>query len=619
MTSTSEDIVMRFVRDFAAILRLRRFLTALGYTTGIAFLFLALVHELDTRFLLPPWARLIPAVVYLPIALMWRRFTGKNPVAAAAEIERRDSRFGEKLQTVVSQVLAAPRLRASDELIGCLAQEMRSQVEDRRAASLVPVGPIIRAFVFALVAAALAVITEHAARRSAPLASIVRAKPQAPVVVATMPSVPTTNVANDVNQQTKPDSVTGAAGESTARPIVDQPPMLLISHPRGDAIAAVGETCEIAFDAADDVGIAIVSADVTISAAANGRARGVQLQAEAASPLKLSMSSLSARAGDIVVVTMQARDAAGQTSTPQTRRIIVSSKSPPLIATLPLTELREANQASQALIKVLELVAPQLEPNAPRTSLGRALAAAVEASAAVQTAVVRFANSSPSDVGSSVNDSAQVLCDAVRAMRERLGGGSATEIEKAPLAELVIGATQLNQQIATLTRGVAAAILQAQLKPRELAAVAIMRRDIPRALAAMRSAAARAPALVPLAQELGLDSSAADLSAQVSQIVAQGEQLARSFMPPKAVALVGNWMQALLLNSQEARSIEHRLAALARSNAAPTVDLVEKNQPSAPTAATQPTNLDQVPPNSREAVAAYFQALARDAAAALSK
>ncbi len=758
---------MRYVRGFERIRRRRRLLAAMGYAIAIACAWLIGVSVVARIHALPSWVPLLAVgAAILPLAAIWKFFSRVNPIAAAAGIEKREPRFEERLETVVSQHLTPPRLRASDELLQKLTEDVQQVLTVRSPSSLVSLRPMLRAVVCALVASvALLAFTSHEKpKRVAALVTTLPVKAEAVVVPATSPAPPTlvetrielknpaylaksptTSTAESIDAPVGSELIVnivadkavddatleteGAVVATTQRSantraatipvtkdalyriklgattvparqlkitaIPDRPPTLTIIQPRGESTAAVGETCEIAFETGDDFGVAGMTADVIISSAANGRTRAFRLPVDAVSPFKLALPALRARVGDIVTIAMQARDAAGQISPPQTMKIVVTTRSCPLVATIPLTDLREAVAASQALTKTLELIAPQLEPNAARTALGRALAAADEASAGLRAASLRLATTST--VGAGLHDAAQSLADDVRDMRERLGAAGAPDAEKPKLAELLKISQQLNQTLTIITRGTVASMLDAQMRPRELAAKALARRDIPAAMTATHVATARAPSLVPLAAELTLDPAAADFSQKLSQVIAQGDQVARATVPPDAFDLARQWLGAVAEHPQEARRIERRLSALARvesmrRNANPNraadirlladaaarvrakvppatapanlssfadainalqelyrpppfgppdqperivarVDAsrkflmsandvkvaVQPGQPTAPASASQPTqpaHPEQVPPNYREAIAAYFQALARDAAAA---
>lgn len=138
-------IIHAYLRDF--IIRRRRLMLlrslgiALSFFTGWLILWCLADHliQLDAmaRFIGLATGIFLGLIILFP-ALRESLYARINWVASAEEIEDRDPRFGEQLQTLVSQLLSPPARRGSPELLNDLLREVSVQAESGKPAVLLP-------------------------------------------------------------------------------------------------------------------------------------------------------------------------------------------------------------------------------------------------------------------------------------------------------------------------------------------------------------------------------------------------------------------------------------------------------------------------------------------------
>src|SRR5688572_13188045 len=119
----------------------------------------------DRAWPLPAWARLVllSINVFVVVALLarpLRRWVGRRIdwSAAAADIEQRDVRFAERLQTVTSLMLSPVQQRGSAQLVASLAGELNAELADDHPRRLLPRRPVVRPWLAALMFAAFAAV-----------------------------------------------------------------------------------------------------------------------------------------------------------------------------------------------------------------------------------------------------------------------------------------------------------------------------------------------------------------------------------------------------------------------------------------------------------------------------
>jgi hypothetical protein len=145
----------RYLRSFVRRRRLVALLRAAGASASLAILWLLSWGIVDRLFQIPAAPRvvlgiclvvIVAAVLAVPVMMLLR--TDADWRAAAGQIESRDARFGEALETVVAQNLAAPEHRGSPELVEQLSQQVESLIGSgpRGLGKLVPVRPVVVAW-----------------------------------------------------------------------------------------------------------------------------------------------------------------------------------------------------------------------------------------------------------------------------------------------------------------------------------------------------------------------------------------------------------------------------------------------------------------------------------------
>src|SRR3954447_10688226 len=136
--------LQRYLRRYVA--RARRVMAARAVGVGVAFALLwlllwALVDRLVPMHSGVGGALLLPdlcIVAMLRAHPLWRLITPRVEwTLAAAAIERRDRRWGERLQTVTSQWIAPPQLRASPLILQHLTSEVSAEAASHDPARLV--------------------------------------------------------------------------------------------------------------------------------------------------------------------------------------------------------------------------------------------------------------------------------------------------------------------------------------------------------------------------------------------------------------------------------------------------------------------------------------------------
>src|SRR5688572_7931283 len=142
--------VESYVSDFVARARRRALARAVG-TAGAAFLAWSLACcAADRAAQLPQWLRLAlllvgvaGAALILRRPLLAARGGRADVLDAAAEIERHDPRFAQRLVTVVSRLLGPPQHRGSDEILFRLLTDVSRQTEAGRAPKTLPLHTVL--------------------------------------------------------------------------------------------------------------------------------------------------------------------------------------------------------------------------------------------------------------------------------------------------------------------------------------------------------------------------------------------------------------------------------------------------------------------------------------------
>ncbi len=150
--------VGQYVGDFVARRKLVAFAAALGWTVVTLLGWLLLWALIDRLAPLPPRLRigLLAGDALIVVGLLLRPFVGlvrgrraTDWAGAAAGIESREPAFGQRLVTVMTQLLSPPRLRGSAQMLDHLVGEVAAMARGRRGGSLVSVAPTRRAWLAA--------------------------------------------------------------------------------------------------------------------------------------------------------------------------------------------------------------------------------------------------------------------------------------------------------------------------------------------------------------------------------------------------------------------------------------------------------------------------------------
>ncbi len=149
--------VRSYLSGFVSRLRLFTLLRALAVSMSFTLSWMLFACLLDRMLHLHGWVRAgllvmnAIGVIGLLQAPVWAAFRRRvDWLAAAAEVERRDAGFAQRLQTVTSQLLSAPGYRGSEQILQHLADEVARQAATRHPAELIPSRSIVRPGMIAL-------------------------------------------------------------------------------------------------------------------------------------------------------------------------------------------------------------------------------------------------------------------------------------------------------------------------------------------------------------------------------------------------------------------------------------------------------------------------------------
>jgi hypothetical protein len=229
--STLPPEVRTFVGAFVVRQRRVALLGAAGWAAAFALAWLVVDCVLDRVLHLSQglrWALLAANVIGIlvllapPLARMLRRRI--DWLAAAAQIESRGGHFGQRLQTITSQMLADPAYRGSEQLLDSILDDLRQDLSRGNAAALAPV----RAAAWSWAAAA-GVVVIFAALAALPWLQMPRLLARALEPWAPRPPVTTTTLSVD------PGNAQIRQGKEliisvTATHLGDEPPVLWVSN-----------------------------------------------------------------------------------------------------------------------------------------------------------------------------------------------------------------------------------------------------------------------------------------------------------------------------------------------------------------------------------------------------
>jgi hypothetical protein len=180
--------IRSYVARFVRLHRRHAVLRAAGVAAALTIGWMLMCCALDRAWPLPPVVRLVllcvnlvmvAAVLLGPMSRWVRRDIDFR--AAADEIEQRDGRFAERLQTVTSQLLSPPSQRGSALLLASMAGELNAELGADHPGRLLPGRPLLRpwmaAAVLAMIAGGLTLIPSYGlpsllARYAAPFAPV---------------------------------------------------------------------------------------------------------------------------------------------------------------------------------------------------------------------------------------------------------------------------------------------------------------------------------------------------------------------------------------------------------------------------------------------------------------
>ena len=223
--------VRSFVGAFVARQRRVILLRAAGWAAAFAVAWLVVDCVADRFFHLGQglrWALLAANVMGIlvllgpPLARMFRRRIDWS--AAAAQIESRGGHFGQRLQTITSQLLADPAYRGSQQLLASILKDLRKDLSRCNAAALAP----LRAAALSWAAAA-AIVVMFAALAALPWLQMPRLLARALEPWAPRPPVTTTTLWVEPGNTEIRQGTELIISVTVAR-LGDEPPVLWISN-----------------------------------------------------------------------------------------------------------------------------------------------------------------------------------------------------------------------------------------------------------------------------------------------------------------------------------------------------------------------------------------------------
>src|SRR3954451_22735609 len=142
--------ILFYVSEFVARARGRALRRAVGLAVSVFLAWALACCAADRLLQVPSWVRAallaagllaVGAILYGPTCARWRRKL--DWLEAAAEVERHNPRFGQRLLTVTARMLGPAEHRGSDDLLCRLLADVDREAALRRPAPAVPGAAVV--------------------------------------------------------------------------------------------------------------------------------------------------------------------------------------------------------------------------------------------------------------------------------------------------------------------------------------------------------------------------------------------------------------------------------------------------------------------------------------------
>jgi hypothetical protein len=364
------------------------------------------------------------------------------------------------------------------------------------------------------------------------------------------------------------------------RAIMDRPPVVRLQLPSSDARLHPRDSLAVPYQAADDYALASLDANVQV----NGSAlRGVSIPIgtnarEQDGTFNLDLSALNVEIGDVVTVTIDAEDRAGQRSSSQLLRVLVSPQTIGLKTANRIEEVRESARRAERMIAELDAALKTLESAASPTTgesqpdvtgTSRHLANAAEAGRLLTRSMLRAIRQSDTPLLTAALtrqiDTTALVTGRAEHLSSTVATDPATRAAQAQQLRALVELMRPTQQtLMTLGQGEAAQALLADRQNLAAAQRAVEQSGQPRSNGFRDAIEQAKKSIASGAAALNLNPAAPEFDAQLRERAEVAAQLARSQPSPDVVAMTKQWAAAA---NRAEMSLDSRLLLLAQAEA----------------------------------------------------
>jgi hypothetical protein len=425
----------------------------------------------------------------------------------------------------------------------------------------------------------------------------------------------------DADYTLKLTSERGAVSELKAayrvRAIPDRPPLVRVADSGGDGPRpGPRDLVPVTYQTLDDYGVE----EVVVVARVNGgepvriplKIRGDARRQEETYPLDLA--PLGVKVGDVVAVTVEARDGRGQVGKNDPAVVaLVSPRAIDVNAHQRVVELEAAASVAERLVTALDGAGKALDRAAAakpvdvrarvaaNAGANRGVTSAGESAAVLRQSLLRATLRSASNemsvtLGAMLDGAQLQLLDAERLVGIRGIGADAVE-RRARLNDTLARATQLRDALKTLAAGERAAAAAAE---RENVAAAVERAKDPAYPFALKAGVTRmAKDFADTLRGIGIDPGAGNVPELLKARVDAADALMKSQSPPDFAKASGAWARAVT-EPHAPTGFEARLSTAAQAESIrPDADLVRARDLQVSAEAAGRIERDEVPPTTR--------------------
>ncbi|HVT88154.1 MAG TPA: hypothetical protein VHD56_04825 [Tepidisphaeraceae bacterium] len=371
----------------------------------------------------------------------------------------------------------------------------------------------------------------------------------------------------DVNISVEMISERGVRGGSLdslrIHSIHDNPPIVRLLTSPGFSLLGFEQSAWISYQASDDYGMSTLEAKFDIQdKTVDQHALLMSDLRQATGEFKLDLPTLNAKPGQIVDVSLVAKDLAGQSTVASPVQFLVTSELVDVDWNRRVFDLREASRLAATAHSNVDLARQILEPHAEgdpivvrQRSLAKTALASEASAVLVRTLIRAGIDSNREDISRAIAglaDSAQLQATALEQAYSRGIEESADVLQKR-LAPIQMRAADVEQSIDLLCRGIEGELILAQRR----ALTATVLTDSP------DSNRLREELDTHLLQ-LGLEPRALDLDAQLQSRVDSARKFEQAALPIDFAPVVAQWLASA---GKDLTAVPQRLSVAAQCEA----------------------------------------------------